>query len=139
MNDKDRRTLEAMDARELADIGISRSDLPRLYAESILSGRLSDAPDCENWTVSPARSSRWSHSGRKNPIIKAGSIVSAVLVTWAIVHAVAHGVDSAQVSVDDAAWPRDAAGTVAGTELSVCRLAAERLTFDDSLARGRAS
>ena len=34
MNDSDRRWLEGMDTRELADLGISRCDLPRLYAES---------------------------------------------------------------------------------------------------------
>jgi Domain of unknown function (DUF1127) len=47
MNKSDRLTLEAMDARELADIGISRSDLPRLCADCAFGSYFYDAFVCD--------------------------------------------------------------------------------------------
>jgi hypothetical protein len=46
LTESDRRLLEGMDARELADISISRSDLPRLYAECAFGSYFYDASVC---------------------------------------------------------------------------------------------
>jgi Domain of unknown function (DUF1127) len=46
MKKSDRSSLEAMDDRELADIGISRSDLPRLCAECTFGSYFYDAFVC---------------------------------------------------------------------------------------------
>jgi Domain of unknown function (DUF1127) len=124
MNKSDRRLLEAMDDRELADIGLSRSDLPRLCAECAFGSYFYDSfvcymppandskLDCTpyyvreqmlgEFKVSPAasprggrgnrvRSGRWGHRGLRTAIVKAGSAVSATLITWAIVYGLASG------------------------------------------------
>jgi hypothetical protein len=54
MNKVDRLALKEMDARELADIGISRSDLPRLCAECTFGSYFYDSFVCY---VSPASDS----------------------------------------------------------------------------------
>lgn len=54
MNKADRLALQAMDDRELADIGISRGDLPRLCAECTFGSYFYDAFVCY---LPPARES----------------------------------------------------------------------------------
>lgn len=47
MNESDQRPLAGTAAKELADIGISRSDLPRLYAECAFGSYFYDAFICD--------------------------------------------------------------------------------------------
>lgn len=55
MNKADRLSLKGMDDRELADIGISRSDLPRLCAECAFGSYFYDAFVCYMPPASVAR------------------------------------------------------------------------------------
>jgi Domain of unknown function (DUF1127) len=55
MNKADRIALKAMDERELADIGISRADLPRLCAECAFGSYFYDAFVCYLPPASNAR------------------------------------------------------------------------------------
>jgi hypothetical protein len=139
MNDKDRRSLEAMDTRELADIGISRSDLPRLYAASSFRSCLPAAANLEEVTRNPTRRRIGRHHGHKTSLIRAGSVVSAVLITWAIVHAVAQGADPMEALLDDASWPCIESGVVARTGQLPDQLAHVPLNSGHSLARGTTS
>jgi hypothetical protein len=139
MIDKDRRTLEAMDTRELADIGISRCDLPRLYAASHgASLQLADATR-EEVTGGPKGSCSWRPPGHKKSLIKAGSFLSAALITWAVVHAVAQGADPTEAFLDDTSWPGRTSVAVACTEQPVGQLAPGPLNSNHLMARGTTS
>ncbi len=139
MNEKDRRTLEAMDTRELADIGISRSDLPRIDAASNFAGRMPAAANRDEVAEHAKRHRGGRQAARRNALLKAGSAVSAALITWAIVNAVAQGADPTEAFVEDASWPGGTSGVVACTEQRVGQLAHESSRSNRSPARASTS
>lgn len=77
MNRADSLALKAMDGRQLAHMGVSQGDLPRLLAQSTHS----------NFTE--ACSARGQLRGVIVALVMAGSAVSALVITWARVNCAA--------------------------------------------------
>lgn len=96
MNRADHALLLEMTDRDLADIGISRSDLPRLCADHAFGSYFYDAFLCEDSIVygrTPLRHGGpvvygdcWTtESGFLTSLVRGAAALSAVLITWAIV------------------------------------------------------
>jgi Domain of unknown function (DUF1127) len=84
-----------MSDRELADIGISRSDLPRLCADCAFGGYFYDAFLCGSLADDPPRllqelptpnNAGWPvRHGLRITLVRTCAALAAVLLTWAIV------------------------------------------------------